>query len=160
MAGQQYFSSTTCASGILPLHDHPNAAPPKSLKDSQPHSPPNSYWANAYGPYEQCYPDINTPPHTAGTFEPHLQHPPPAHTATPLLTHDIEGDPWPINQYITSDPRFRDSTLVFPRIRQHSNSSWPFWKRHRVTILTVLATSVALGFVLAAIIGSVKIKND
>ncbi|KAB5595828.1 hypothetical protein CTheo_841 [Ceratobasidium theobromae] len=123
-----------------------------------PHDPPNSFWAEANESFNQHDQDVITPSHAR---EPYLLHPPPAHTATPLLsTHDIEGDPWPINQYITSDPRFRDSTLVFPRIHQHSVSSWPFWKRHRVTILTTLASLVALGFFLVAIIGSVMVKND
>ncbi|KAG8761963.1 hypothetical protein FRC12_009254 [Ceratobasidium sp. 428] len=72
----------------------------------------------------------------------------------PSLYHESD----PINQYVASDPRFRDSTLVFPRMRAHS--SWPFWNRHRVTILTTLASSVALGFVLVAIIGSIMIKEE
>ncbi|KDN50510.1 hypothetical protein RSAG8_01008, partial [Rhizoctonia solani AG-8 WAC10335] len=102
----------------------------------------------------------NMASHALETCEACLQHPQPVHTVNPLLTHDADGDPWVINQYITSDPRFRDSALVFPRIHQHSNPSWPFWRRYRVTILTVLATLIAFGFVLAAIVGSVTTKND
>lgn len=81
----------------------------------------------------------------------------PPRAIVPVQSLDLYHESDPINQYVASDPRFRDSTLVFPRIRP--NSSWPFWNRHRVKILTALASAVALGFVLVAIIGSITIKE-
>ncbi|KAF8689152.1 hypothetical protein RHS03_09184, partial [Rhizoctonia solani] len=132
--------------------------PEVSSKDQTQGSPSN--WDSTSGSRGLDIPETNIPSHAVATCEPYLRYPQPVHTASPLLTHDTEGDTWAINQYITSDPRFRDSTLVFPRIHQPSNPSWPFWRRHRVAILTMLATLVAFGFVLAAIIGSVVIKND
>lgn len=91
-------------------------------------------------------------------YGPLLLQPPLAHVLVPPPSHTPENDNWPINQYIISDPRFRDSALVFPRI--HPNSSWPFWNRHRITILTALASSVTLAFLLTAIIGSIMIKEQ
>ncbi|CEL55380.1 hypothetical protein RSOLAG1IB_01390 [Rhizoctonia solani AG-1 IB] len=133
-------------------------SPHTGLPESQPQSS-CSNWANTSEPRGHS-PETNIASHAVETCEPNLRYPQPVHTASPLLTHDSEGDTWAINQYITSDPRFRDSTLVFPRVHQPSNPSWPFWKRYRVAILTMLATLIAFGFVLAAIIGSINIKNE
>lgn len=142
----------------LSSHSPPEVGPPQALKDDQAQSLSNPNWADVGGSYAR-YHDVNAPSHAFGASPPHLPHPPPAHTASPLIPHDVENDPLAINQYITSDPRFRDSTLVFPRIHQHSNSSSPLWNRHRITVFTLLATLVALAFLLAAIIGSIKIKD-
>ncbi|CAE6410696.1 unnamed protein product [Rhizoctonia solani] len=132
--------------------------PEASSKDQTQSS--RSNWASTSEPGDPDGPETNIASHAVETCQPHLRYPQPVHTASPLLTHDSEGDTWAINQYITSDPRFRDSTLVFPRIHQPSNPSYPFWKRYRITLLTMLATLIALGFVLAAIVGSITTKNE
>ncbi|KAH7341808.1 hypothetical protein B0J17DRAFT_714975 [Rhizoctonia solani] len=137
----------------------PYAVLPEASSNNQVQSP-RSIWSNTSEPHGHGSPGGDIASQTIETCEACLRHPEPVHTASPLLTHDAEDGPWAINQYITSDPRFRDSALVFPRIHYPSNPSWPFLKRYRVTILTILATLVAFGFVLAAIIGSVTIKSD
>ncbi|CAE6425158.1 unnamed protein product [Rhizoctonia solani] len=137
----------------------PNAVLPEASSNNQVQSS-HSIWSNKSEPHGHGSPGEDIASQPTQTCEVCLQHPEPVHTASPLLTHDAEGDPWVINQYIISDPRFRDSALVFPRTHYPSNPSWPFLKRYRVTVLTVLATLVAFGFILAAIIGSVTIKSD
>ncbi|KAJ1307494.1 hypothetical protein OPQ81_001593 [Rhizoctonia solani] len=137
----------------------PYAVLPETSSNNQPQSS-SACGIDVSELYGLDSPEANIVSQAVETCEPYPQHPQPVHTASPLLTHDTEGDPWAINQYITLDPRFRDSTLVFPRIHQPSNPSWPFWRRYRVAVMTTLATLIAFGFVLAAIIGSVTMKND
>ncbi|KAF8606602.1 hypothetical protein BDV93DRAFT_520881 [Ceratobasidium sp. AG-I] len=107
--------------------------------------------------YNQYPPNTNAASNTIGMHGPLIPQPPAAHIPIPPLSPSPEDDVWPINHNITSDPLFRDSTLVFPRF--HPHSSWPFWNRHRIAILTALASSVTVAFLLTAIIGSIMIKD-
>ena len=150
-------SATTVVDILSPPDSRPTASQLHTSEDAQP--PPNfpTSCSVATPDYNQYPPNTNAASNTIGVHGPVVPPPPVAHVLDPPLSPSPENDVWPINHYITSDPRFRDSTLVFPRF--HPHSSWPFWNRHRIAILTALASSVTVAFLLTAIIGSIMIKE-
>ncbi|KAG8719661.1 hypothetical protein FRC08_002321 [Ceratobasidium sp. 394] len=143
--------SPTVSGGDRPPPSHPHLSPAAEQTQRGSYTLHLGDTSNTSDP-----PNPDMPPNTVETHGPLLPYPPRA--IVPVPPHSLYYESDPINQYVASDPRFRDSTLVFPRIRPYS--SWPFWNRHRVAILTSLASFVALGFVLVAIIGSITIKEE
>jgi hypothetical protein len=157
VAGPSRLLATADGGLVSPSHSH--SISPPALEDAQiPRASCAPHPADTPNTNDRYPPNSNTALNTVGTHDSPLPPPPRAIVPVQPLAPNLEIDSWPINQYIVSDPRFRDSTLVFPRIRPLS--SWPFWHRHRVAILTALASFVALAFVLVAIIGSITIKNE